>query len=770
MAGGQAFAHGVSAEEENIEDDGKSCETALDGYPTMGMGLFYIGTDYPDGVWYNISVAEGSLFPNQMPAGCADGAIQVFEDCGGKSAIKLGTNSYYLEPETSYKVFIKTDAIGYIGVPMSLANAPAGLYCVKPIEVQMGMYTAVNSTAAKWYKFTAPYAAPLKVGLMTDLTAPGSVSVTTLVTKHLTCDGGTNTANELLPNMAYVKGGDNLVQLALSGSDSFMFTLDAMQAAGCGNNPKYATAIELDAETTYPNAYYTISRKFTVPETGTYTFTNRCAEGSEFSLAKLVEGENGKMVCDFETTPLTAVVGADNEAVIKAAFNEGDVVILYSDAAGVLADGLPYLKVQKTVVEADGKSCETALDGYPTTGMGLFYIGTDYPDGVWYNISVAEGSLFPNQMPAGCADGAIQVFEDCGGKSAIKLGTNSYYLEPETSYKVFIKTDAIGYIGVPMSLANAPAGLYCVKPIEVQMGMYTAVNSTAAKWYKFTAPYAAPLKVGLMTDLTAPGSVSVTTLVTKHLTCDGGTNTANELLPNMAYVKGGDNLVQLALSGSDSFMFTLDAMQAAGCGNNPKYATAIELDAETTYPNAYYTISRKFTVPETGTYTFTNRCAEGSELSLAKLVEDENGKMVCDFETTPLNATAGSDNLAVLEATLNADDVVILYADASGVLADGLPSLKVTRGGTGVRRVEAKESGIKLSENPTSGLFSIKSYLLAQGAEIGIFDMGANKVWGRSVNAGSDRADVDVRSLPAGNYLLVVFGRDRSASAKLIVK
>lgn len=412
-------------------------------------------------------------------------------------------------------------------------------------------------------------------------------------------------------------------------------------------------------------------------------------------------------------------------------------------------------------VRAQGATCEEA------TPFPMYIDGSTIPNGAWYSITVTEGSMFPSSAPVGLADGNIVVYEGCNGREAVKLSTNTYYLEPGIDYKVFIKLRSSDFFFPnSLSLQNAPAGMYCVKPIVLEgLGQTQEIKGARTVWYQIDVAYNAPLQVK-SSDIGMPLASNVTKVVTKHLECRGGTNESNELLPQQTYVKAGTNLVQVTTNAAGNINFTLDAMNATGCGNRPQYAPALELNAETMIPNAYYTVSRKFTIPETGRYAFTLNAAEGTEFSLASLVDK-----ACDFDTKPLSATVGSDNKAVIVAEYNKDDVVVLHADMPGAM-NGTPSMKVEKSNdpTGIFASTTSTREVLLSENPTDGIFTLTSALLNNGAEIGIYDMSAKRVWGTTVKGGAESYTVDAANLPAGTYLIVVYGVDRSATAKLVVK
>ena len=405
--------------------------------------------------------------------------------------------------------------------------------------------------------------------------------------------------------------------------------------------------------------------------------------------------------------------------------------------------------------------------------MMVVMLNGDHGAGKWYSVNIAMESVFPMSTPAGLEDDAITIYKDCDGNEAIKLSPNFYYL-PAGAYKVFVKSELNGgmlmLMGTPTT--NAPAGMYCFKPIELTTETWSqfqtpAKNSTT--WYSIPVAYPAPVVVTARTEAMPfmHNDGIVTKVVTKLLDCEGGTNESNELTPNRAYAKGGQNLVAVTISDADfsNIGFSLDAMSAAGCNNHVDHATLMTLDTEMTYPDAFYTVDYRFVVPEDGNYRFINHGAEGTILRVGKIVEN-----VCDFDTTPLSAVVDEGNVAEVAAAFKAGDLVVVESDAYDKLNDGQPYLKVVKGGesVGIIRTQKASREITVTEN-LNGSFSVSSYLLKEGVEVAVYDMGARKVYSQKAKAHAEDVQLNLNVRP-GQYLVVVYGSNRSATARITVR
>lgn len=434
-------------------------------------------------------------------------------------------------------------------------------------------------------------------------------------------------------------------------------------------------------------------------------------------------------------------------------------------------------------VSAQGSSCETAT---PWTGMFMGYYGDSFPADGWFTYTVSTPTMLSFSglcAPTVITPDDIQIYEGCEGNEPyvvdkdVEKGILSYYLEPGIDYKIHITQQESGYAFVmpsALDVSRAPEGTYCFKPIVLSgLGSFQNVKA-GTTWFQHEMPYPAPILVNVISSESGSMMDVVQSVATKHLDCKGGENHSMELLPNRTFAKGGTNLIAVTVSEPCMISFALDALNATGCGNKPAYMKSLELDVETTYDNAYYTLDRRFIVPETGTYTFKNYGAEGTVLSVGLMKEFDNDGRVdytCDFDSHPLMAIVGEDNMATVSATFNEFDMVVVRSDAYGKLEGGLPYLKVEKGTTGIASASVVENReVVLSENPTNGNFVVKSFLLAEGAEVNVYDMNAKKVYGTTAVAGSTEKQIQLEGVPAGTYLLVVMGRNRSASTKLIVK
>ena len=432
---------------------------------------------------------------------------------------------------------------------------------------------------------------------------------------------------------------------------------------------------------------------------------------------------------------------------------------------------------------AQGTNCETAT---PWTGMFMGLNVDNYPADAWFTYTVDVPTMLSFNglcAPVVIEPNDIQIYEGCDGNEPyvverdVEKGTLGYYLEPGIDYKIHITQRESGYAFLmpsALDVSRAPEGGYCFKPIVLDgLGAFQNVKA-GTTWFQHDMPYPAPVTVNVMSSESGNVMNVVTAVETRHLDCKGGENHSTELLPNRTYAKGGINLMAVTVSEPCLISFALDAINATGCSNKPAYMKSVELGVETTYDNAYYTLDRRFIVPETGTYTFKNYGAEGTVLSVGLMNEVDNDGRVdytCDFDSHPLMAIVGDNNVATVSATFNEGDMVVVRSDAYGKLEGALPYLKVEKGTTGITSASVVENReVVLSENPTDGNFVVKSFLLADGAEVNVYDMNAKKVYGTKAGAGSTEKQIQLEGVPAGTYLLVVMGRNRSASIKLIVK
>lgn len=164
--------------------------------------------------------------------------------------------------------------------------------------------------------------------------------------------------------------------------------------------------------------------------------------------------------------------------------------------------------------------------------------------------------------------------------------------------------------------------------------------------------------------------------------------------------KAGKNVIGFTASADASATFQIgyNAMLTLNCGNNLLRGQSLTLDAKTTYPDAYYTVDRYFTVPEDGTYTFINHGAKGTILNIGKVKmtdPDNQYAYECDWSDIQ-SATVGNDDATIVVSGLTAGEKVLVQSDAFGVIGEGSdnrPYLMVVKGGsTGISDIKADNS------------------------------------------------------------------------------
>lgn len=396
----------------------------------------------------------------------------------------------------------------------------------------------------------------------------------------------------------------------------------------------------------------------------------------------------------------------------------------------------------------------------------------------WYTYTPDKNVLFPSSVPMmGAQDDDLQVFEDCHGVEATKIAANSYYLEAGVEYKVRLQnhnTPGLMWMLSGLDVSGAPEGMYCFKPKVIStednpLGPFQTQAANRTVWYSVDVAWPAPLIVYGHANATDPmfshTEGSIAKVVTKLGDCKGVTNESNELLPNQAYAKAGTNLVAVTTGSVEIANFGFSLITTASCGNHPAYSTLLTPDVENVYPNAAWTLTRRYVVEEAGNYTITNHGAEGTILRVGKLVEN-----ACDFDSNPLEAVVGEDNEAAVTGAFEVGDIIVVESDAFDVLAEGNPYLKIEKGGaTGITRTQSASRRISVSENPNNGSFTVKSYLMSSGATIAVYDMAARKVYSTVAPVGADEQRLNL-NVPAGQYLVVVYGKNRSESAHVIVR
>jgi len=435
---------------------------------------------------------------------------------------------------------------------------------------------------------------------------------------------------------------------------------------------------------------------------------------------------------------------------------------------------LSSIAVAMSVNAADyGTSPETAVD-FPAGGWIVEDI-TTAPKEAWFKVKITTQNGRPAMYPSMVPNCGLQIFQCADGTmEAPKWSETAYAIESGKEYLMKIVPQTAGTImfmstEFPESMKGRE-----FFPIDVpasDMGQTRTVEPGATVWYKCDFAYPSMVTTNYMMMPVA----GVEKVVVKHQECPGGVNEGNILTP--AYNKAGVNVIGVTAAATATapvqFQIGLNGMAAFSCNNNLSRGQKLELDQETTYPNAYWTVEKVFEAPEDGVYTFINHGAKGTELNIGKAVrgvEDTSyfgNKLSCDFSEGETAIVGEKD--AMIVKTLAKGDLVAVQSDAFTTLAEGAPFLKVVKGDAtgGIENindnntVEIKALGGKS--------FSISNVLLAAGAKAVVYDMNACKVAEKVIPAGAE-SQVITLDVPSGLYLIIVYGNNRSASAKIAVE
>ncbi len=342
-------------------------------------------------------------------------------------------------------------------------------------------------------------------------------------------------------------------------------------------------------------------------------------------------------------------------------------------------------------------------------------------------------------------------------------------------YLVKITPKVAGFFG--MSPANPlPADRFEGKqkyyPIAVssnEFGQTRTLEAGETKWFELTVPYATQITTNYMMSPV----LAVEKIEAIHIECPGGTNLGSGLMG--PYVKAGKNVIGFTASADASATFQIgyNAMLTLNCGNNLLRGQSLTLDAKTTYPDAYYTVDRYFTVPEDGTYTFINHGAKGTILNIGKVKmtdPDNQYAYECDWSDIQ-SATVGNDDATIVVSGLTAGEKVLVQSDAFGVIGEGSDNRPISwcvkGGSTGISDIKADNSTLKV--NAANGRLNVESVLLASGAEVAVYDIMARKVASAVAAEGAESLEMSL-DVTSGVYVVVVYGKGSSESAKITVK
>ena len=437
-----------------------------------------------------------------------------------------------------------------------------------------------------------------------------------------------------------------------------------------------------------------------------------------------------------------------------------------------------------------GTSPETAKP-FPVNGWFLPSLD-DAPAEVWFTIKNEKAAPINwGSAPVAPDEHQIFVYLCDGGQEAFQMvaGSDSYALLPGQEYLVKITPKAPGTFcmgsGVTdMEFLEKLKGQFPFYPIDrtstdVESPNYKGLANVQAPgstvYYLYDFDYPSQLVLNTNTFPAMPAT-DLTKVEVIHVECPGGTTVGDGLLA--PYFKAGRNVIGFTVSDAVTseeygFSVALNVFATYNCGNNLLRGKSIALDAQETYPDAYYTVDRFFKVPEDGTYTFVNHGAAGSILNVGKIVltDPENEyKYECDWEDIK-SATVGNTDACIVVEGLKKDELVLVQSDAFGVIGEGMenqPYLMVTKGdNSAVGSVAADGNTLKVAA--ANGVLSVESVLLASGAEVAVYDMNANKVASAKAAAGAANLNVALDVAP-GVYVVVVYGKGNSESAKIVVK
>lgn len=426
---------------------------------------------------------------------------------------------------------------------------------------------------------------------------------------------------------------------------------------------------------------------------------------------------------------------------------------------------------------AQGTSPETAT---PIPAGGWFVENlNNAPAEAWFTIS--NNTEFPVNWGDAPSANEQQIFVYLcdGGQTAFQRieGSDSYILLPGKEYLVKITPKATGFFcfNAALTLPASWAGKYKYYPIPLKnewsaWGSQQTIAPGETKWFYADAPYASQLTV--QNNMMFVPSIEKVEVI--HIECPGGTNTGSSIIP--PYFKAGGNVIGVTVSSTAtenaSFNFGASAMTTLNCNNNLLRGQSLTLDVQNTYPDAYYTVDRFFKVPEDGTYTFINHGAKGTILNVGTVDVDPTNqyKGTCNWDNIK-SATVGNNDAVVVVDNLKEGTTVLVQSDAFGIIGEGmenLPYLQVLKGNqAGIDAVDNDDDTLKVAVS--GNVLTVSSVLIAAGSEVAVYDMQARKVTSAVSTTGAETLSVSVNA-PAGMYMVVVYGKGNSESAKIVIK
>lgn len=429
-----------------------------------------------------------------------------------------------------------------------------------------------------------------------------------------------------------------------------------------------------------------------------------------------------------------------------------------------------------TVALADDVYGLTPETAKPFPAGGWFVKSLDNaPAEAWFTLSLSNTTpVLWGDCPT-ASERQMWVYLGVGGKEAFQMSEgDSYVLLPGREYLLKITPKATGTFSMMPETPLPPAweGQYFYYPKDITAAQNQTQNQAPGStvWYLFNCAYPSQIT----TNYVMMPVPEVETVEAIHIEAPGGTNVGSGIMG--PYVKEGLNVVGITVSKTAtadvSFTIGLNAMVTLSEKNNLLRGKSMELDAKNTYPDAYYTVDRYFKVPENGSYKFINHGAKGTDLIIGKvnLTDPTNQyKYECDWSDKK-SATVGDDDASIIVDNLKKDDILIVRSDAYDVLgggADNLPYLMVQKsGGSSVNEIAGTAGALKV--RAANGAILIESALLAEGAEVSVYDMLGRKVAGTSAAGdASIRLNADLGS---GIYVVSVAGKNGSESEKVSIR
>lgn len=276
----------------------------------------------------------------------------------------------------------------------------------------------------------------------------------------------------------------------------------------------------------------------------------------------------------------------------------------------------------------------------------------------------------------------------------------------------------------------------------------------------------------------------VTAVEAKSLDCNAVSNVSNALFPGVTYCKKGINLIKVTVDGPCMIAFNgqnpttgawlgLD-VRAVSCTHavtNVKRLRSMVLDTEVPYTNAVFETAFSFTPTESGVYTFVNKAPEGSTLKVTELDEVEEGKFECKEIGDNYFTTIGSNKEGAIAVNLTAGTEYIITSETFALMDEGMPSLKVEKGNTtAIHNVKADNNNDITVKSLGGNSYQVDSYLLKEGATVGVYNMAGVKLYEKTVQPQSEGVTVNLNGKKADCYLFLVAGKSCSACKNIAVK